>query len=863
MKCVLVSHSHWDREWYRTFQSFRARLVDLIDRVLELVAEDPGFRFLLDGQTVVIEDYLEIRPGRRADLEAACRAGRLAIGPWYVQPDSLLPSGEAHVRNLLEGRRVGAAVSPVSRVAYCPDSFGHPAQLPQLFHGFGLGPFIYWRGGGDEVEALPAAYLWTAPDGSAVLAHRLAEGYFAASGLPLDPAAAAHGLAEIARSLAPAGDDAVLLMNGFDHALPEPHAGVVAETLARATGWTVVRGLLEDFAALLPADAPRFRGELLGARTANLLPGVWSARLPLKLRNRRIEALLEGWAEPWAALGAALGAPDERPALRAAWRALLQNQAHDSIGGCSQDRVHEQMQARYDAAEELASETATRALERIAGLGAERRSPWGEAFDLAVFNPSPHPRTDVVRFAPVPRSWIELGVGNEVSVHPWLQIGLTAEGYTVDGQPARLVADEGTDRIRLLADVPARTIEFVAAAVPAFGWRRFRLAPSGRHPDLEDEAREISCDAIGVAAGEDGTLAVRLGDRTYNGLAGLEDVGDRGDAYDFDPVREGEATLAEVRVRRRIDATGIRHLLVSRVLAVPASLDAGRRARSPERVPLVVDTEVRLVPGTARVDLLVRVTNAARDHRLRLLFPTSSPVTSFLASTTFDVACRRTERRDASRWVHPAPSTFPHQGFVAANGLTVAAPGLPEAEVTPDGIIAVTLVRAVGWLARMDLRSRPRPAGPLMPAPGAQCLGTIEAVLSLYAGPDARAARDAELGLRAVAAGDAPLLPPDRPLLEVSPRDILVSALKPAASGPGMILRLLNPTDGDVATRIALGFPVSEVVPARLDETPDGEARAVDGGRVELVVPAHALRSLRLVRTPPAVPAASRRCERV
>src|SRR5207249_3051785 len=249
--------------------------------------------------------------------------------------------------------------------------------------------------------------------------------------------------------------------------------------------------------------------------------------------------------------------------------------------------------------------------------------------DLAVFNPSPHPRTDVVRFAPVPRSWIELGVGNEVSVHPWLQIGLTAEGYTVDGQPARLVADEGTDRIRLLADVPARTIEFVAAAVPAFGWRRFRLAPSGRHPDLEDEAREISCDAIGVAAGEDGTLAVRLGDRTYNGLAGLEDVGDRGDAYDFDPVREGEATLAEVRVRR-----------------------------------------------------------------------------------------------DASRWVHPAPSTFPHQGFVAANGLTVAAPGLPEAEVTPDGIIAVTLVRAVGWLARMDLRSRPRPAGPLMPAPGAQCLGT-------------------------------------------------------------------------------------------------------------------------------------------
>src|SRR5207244_10471991 len=104
------------------------------------------------------------------------------------------------------------------------------------FRGFGLGPFIYWRGAGDEIDALPAAYLWTAPDGSAVLAYRLAEGYFAASGLPLDPAAAARGLAELARSLAPAGDGAVLLMNGFDHALPEPHVRAVAEALAGATG---------------------------------------------------------------------------------------------------------------------------------------------------------------------------------------------------------------------------------------------------------------------------------------------------------------------------------------------------------------------------------------------------------------------------------------------------------------------------------------------------------------------------------------------------------------------------------------------------------------------------------------------------
>src|SRR5690606_1619793 len=133
------------------------------------------------------EDYLEVRPERRAALEAACRAGRIAIGPWWVQPDSLLPAGEAHVRNLLEGRRVGDAFGPTSRVAYTPDSFGHPAQLPQLFAGFGLGPFVYWRGNGDELDDLPAEWTWQGPDGSTVLAHHLGEGYFAASGLPHDP----------------------------------------------------------------------------------------------------------------------------------------------------------------------------------------------------------------------------------------------------------------------------------------------------------------------------------------------------------------------------------------------------------------------------------------------------------------------------------------------------------------------------------------------------------------------------------------------------------------------------------------------------------------------------------------------------
>lgn len=163
MRAILVTHTHWDREWYRTFQGFRARLVDAVDRVLELCAADPGYHFLLDGQTAAIEDYLEIRPERAEELRARCAEGRIGLGPWYVQPDSLLPSGEAHVRNLLLGRRVGETAGPVSRVGYTPDSFGHPAQLPQLLAGFGIDSFVYWRGNGDELDTLPPSTGGKAP----------------------------------------------------------------------------------------------------------------------------------------------------------------------------------------------------------------------------------------------------------------------------------------------------------------------------------------------------------------------------------------------------------------------------------------------------------------------------------------------------------------------------------------------------------------------------------------------------------------------------------------------------------------------------------------------------------------------------
>ncbi|HEY7439590.1 MAG TPA: glycosyl hydrolase-related protein [Acidimicrobiia bacterium] len=847
---LLVSHTHWDREWYRTFEAFRARLVDTVDRVLALLDEDPGWKFLLDGQAIVIEDYLLVRPHRRADLAEAIASGRLAVGPWYVQPDSLLPSGEAHVRNLLEGRRVASQLGRVSEVAYTPDSFGHPGQFPQLFAGFGLGPFVYWRGNGNELDELGPIYTWQASDGSEVTAYHLGRGYFAAANLNPDAERAAKAVEGVLERIGDVPGAPVVLMNGIDHALPDAHTAAVAEAITARTGRRIARGVLDELRDEIDlADRRVFRGELVGGRIANLLPGVWSTHLDLKLRNRAAEGGLEGWAEPWTAIGLALGLPNEHPSVRAAWRALLPNQAHDSICGCSQDRVHQQMQARYDTAIELGEQTTARVLERLAGLGEERKTPWNTELDYAVFNPSPFPRTEIVRIAldgvPVFRM-----SDMEQDVHPMALVGGSVQGYTADGAPARVIISDDPGRVRLLDAWPPVDVELVVADIPAYGYKRVHLAPSEEHSDVVDDGRKIVAGEVSVAAADDGTLTVRLGGTTFTGLCGLEDVGDRGDTYDFDPVAEDSpAPIESVSIERAVHPSGIQQLQITRVLAVPAALDAAHRGRSDVTVPVTVTTVARVVPGIERVDLHVEVDNPADDHRLRLLFPTGAPVETFAAATTFDVASRTTEPPDASGWEHPAPQTFPQQGFVAANGLAVVAPGLPEAEVTKDGVIAITVVRAVGWLARMDLTTRPVPAGPGLPTPDAQCHFGISADLSLRLADDpglAAHARADELGVRAVAAGDTPIVQPGTSLVGLVPASLVLSALKPAEDDDGIIVRVLNPTDTPIDGELRVDLPVRTARGVRLDETDDGGDVMFEDRTVRLTVGAHQLRSVRL-----------------
>jgi alpha-mannosidase len=416
----LVPHTHWDREWYRTFQQFRIRLVRLMDRLLDILANDDGYaHFMLDGQTLLLEDYLQIRPERADELAHWVRAGRLSIGPWYVLADEFLVAPESLVRNLMLGERVCRRFGASMPVGYVPDLFGHVSQLPQIFRGFDIESSVLRRGLAEE----PVELWWEAPDGSRVLVCYLRNGYDNATRLPMtNPEAFVAAIRGAADRLAPhVGSGQVLLMAGNDHQEPDPRLpGLVAYAND---------GRLGD-AHLLHSSLPAYvasvreavegrslttvKGELRSPQRHHLLPGVLSARMWIKQRNDAIETLLTRWTEPLAAWAELLDTGDAplseshthlsgheplarvhqtAPLIWHAWRMLLENHPHDSICGCSVDQVHREMALRFDQAEQMAEEIATLSLAAIAD---QVDTSQDGVQPLVVFNPTGGPRTDVV-----------------------------------------------------------------------------------------------------------------------------------------------------------------------------------------------------------------------------------------------------------------------------------------------------------------------------------------------------------------------------------------------------------------------------------------------------------------------------------
>ncbi len=666
-KIYVMNGTHWDREWYYPFQWFRFSLVATLDSILEIMRRDSDFRFVFDGQTIVLEDYYDIRPEKRAEVEERVKEGRLRIGPWYVMPDENLVSGESLVENLLRGRRISLehGVEPM-KDGYVVDCFGHTAQMAQIFALFGLVHATLGRGA-NRLNT-PAHFIWQAPDGTSIPAFKLADrdGYgiltMLAWYMPDDPNEVERRLKdmvdeEFTRSDVPI----VFLLDAHDHRRPnEIDKNVIIPTLKKLYPDAEVDSLDPDgLPALLEKEGkalPVRTGELLDTGVTDepyfhVIANVLSSRPDLKRRNDQVQTLLEKWAAPLQAIDREFArvkagpCSDTKPFLDVAWKYLIQNHPHDSICGCSIDEVHRGMHFRFDQAEQIALRFKEFA---VGSAGADSVNSERGELAVAVWNPLPYRVRRVVT--------VNLTFDNDFPTwgEPFGYEKLNK--FEIRDKNGRELPYNILSQKMGSIDGDVTTVAFEAELAPlgatAFSVVKSERAATRYFDRLSTSPASADNGVIGLEIARDGALIItdHATGEVYPDLLTFYDDADAGDGwYNVTPAanRRILSDGAPTQIDVVSDGPALCTFRVTKTMTVPRELSRGDGrltsfTRSSDTVEMKIVSDVTLCAGENRVHVKTTVFNNAMDHRLRVRFPTGvSPESKYVAEVPFCFVTRR------------------------------------------------------------------------------------------------------------------------------------------------------------------------------------------------------------------------------
>jgi mannosylglycerate hydrolase len=747
----VVVHTHWDREWYLTREATLVRCAQVMQQVLAQLEDGRLPSFLFDGQTAAFTDLLAVAPPALAQrLLHQAAAGRLVLGPWYVMADGFLVSGESLLRNLEMGLADAQSLAPkvgAQRVGYLPDSFGHAAQMPQLLAQFGITTAVLWRG----ADATHHTFDWRSPDGTTAAVVWLPEGYYQH---PLNLPQWQEPLqALLAKLAARTPNGPLLLTQGGDHLAPAPQlAQRLAAFNAGQANWHLrITTLAEHVTQALAANPVRqlITGELRHNQAAFVLPDVLSTRRYLKLAHQLCEDRLLAEAEPMlACLLDTTNPPSASDALthslQRAWRLLVQQQAHDSICGCSLDAVHAEMQQRFvqlhqqlDALRQqvLAAAGAISLVQHGAGAGLD---VWADDSRCTLFNPVPLQRS----------GWWQVQVFLRGELHSALQVS----DSTGAELPCVLMAAEAAhELVSPLDDFPERNAGHrytlaVQAQLRGLGTLALHVKGLASHQPqpAASHAQHISNSAWHVALGSSGELVLTdvLSGAVHHQALSLLWQPDAGDSYNYSPphAADGQAptavhttTFTLVQVRH---AGPLQEATLHISQTVPAALDTNRTGPTPHTVTNTGTLVLQLLGDEPYLRAQLRWAHRAQDQRTRLLLPLLLPLPLPLPAAAdvlhTDTAFTWTARPVVLAQVPATPTrsempavVMPSLSAVAAGPWAVAHRALHEVEVMQHAgqrWLGITLVRSVGWLSRRDLRTRGVGAGPDIATPGAQCL---------------------------------------------------------------------------------------------------------------------------------------------
>jgi len=818
----VISHTHWDREWYMPFEKHRRRLVMLMDALLDLLDKDPDFKhFHTDGQIIPIEDYLEIRPHQRERIEKAAADGRLSLGPWYVLQDEFLTSGEANIRNMMFGLKTASKYGNPIKIGYLPDSFGNISQMPQILRGFGIDNAVFgrginrWQDQYDEDEPESRGYkselIWRSPDGSEVLGIFMANWYSNAMTIPTDPDKVLEYVNNVRQAcMRYATTTHLLFMNGCDHTPSQPDVSTAIKLAnEKLQDAVMIHSNFTDYVSKVKEEVHNLQikeGELRSEYTDGwgTLTNVLSSRIYQKQANWRCQSLLEKLVEPFSAFAFMLGEKCDSDLIWYAWKTLMQNHPHDSICGCSCDEVHREMDTRFEKCYVLSEQLAKEAFENIA-KNINISNLKADSLKIVVFNPINVTRKELVT------AIVDFPKDSEI----YDLMVMDADGNDV---PSYLLEDMGIvwdyDLPEVGFRIPYHVRRFriaFLASVPSMGYATYQVLPT---EETISEIYKIDCmenEHLLVEILNDGRLNItdKNSGFCFRGLNQFQDSLDVGDEYNYRAPKEDEI------VSPYASDTKIGPILSNNIYS---ECTIKTKLRLSEK-PMDINYTLLLVKGSRRLYVHADVLNEHKDHRLRVLFPTDVNTDYVSADGQFDVVKRRITPWKG--WKNPS-NCQPQQAFVDVSddekGLTIANRGLPEYEVLRDGrnTIAISLLRAVKLLGDWGV----------FPTPEAQCQGlhTFEYAIIPHAGKlessiadiDARAFNAPLTAIQIKNGGNK--LAPRGIFIDLQPQKLVISSIKKAEDRDSLIVRFYNPYHNSMLGTLTSPMPVDNVYLCNLAE---------------------------------------------
>ncbi len=755
---AVTSGTHWDRAWYLPFEQFRIKLVDVMNHLLNVFKKKKNFKkFVLDGQTIIIEDYLEIMPHKKSEIKKLIQNGQLVVGPFYILPDEYLVSGESMIRNILIGQKIAEDYGQSMNTGYIPDPFGHFSQLPQILNGFGIDSFIFMRGMGEEGEKLGTEFIWVAPDKkNKILAVHLICEYANAVGLGITDKRALFESERVSTAKADlnqavirakkiiqdlkmhSNSKVLLFVNNHDHHFAQEDIGDVIDHLNKEIKDThFIHCSFEDYINYLKESNPKmkeYEGELHKGKYFYLLSGVYSARMYLKMANEKCQRLTERYLEPLSSFAYLGGHHYPQEMIEYVWKLLLQNHPHDEICGCSVDATHRDMDNRFDRVKQVCDVLIEKAKKNISKR--IKTNLENDSLPFVVFNMLNWERNAFVKCnLHIPYKITKKMRENELTL------------FDNNGKilPSKIKkADIFYDDVAYGSEkMQSITVETIAK-LPSYGYKTLFIkkqkskAPS---TDLKITPNGSENTYLRFNINNNGTIDLydKVSKAKYKKLHLFEDTEDGGDEYDYSPILNSETitsenTKAKITLYEKSDIRITYKVEIK--LRIPKSLSTNRKNRSREKQLLNITTLVTLCSQHKWLNFQTEVFNNCKDHRLRLAFPTGLKTDYVFAESKFDVVKRSVimpDKKEVEDWRQKPVPTKHQENFVdvydGKNGLMFFNCGLPEYEAkksTKGLTYYLTLFRSVGWLSRNDLLTRSNHAGPFYATPDAQCLQKME-----------------------------------------------------------------------------------------------------------------------------------------